>query len=171
MEGAETAVGGDDPAKGEDAEAVETTLQHKTAGVPAAAEDIMNPRNALITTSQKDKQSFLDWENADHTNNEKDEKNDNISHCGPGLAVSPAVHAVLCRNFLRSRKARASTKKSATQICNFRNQHTTSRKWQKNPLPSFWVGVPSGAVLCFRCFQRRHRGSLPPEQEVQDAPT
>ena len=76
------------------------------------------------------------------------------------------------RSFLRSRRARRSTTAtSSDNVCHFGHKNTTAKRWLRNPAPSFWVGVPSNVVLCFRCYQRGYRGGLPPEQEAQDAPT
>ena len=156
----------------------ETTVQHKTAGVPAAAEHIKDS-NDNLTYEQRgiiaarrqtafDKRAFREWENEDAV---KTEKTSDISQCGPGLATSTAVHAAIGRNFMRSRRPRVSTTSSTTQLCHYGHINTSSKRWLSNPTPSFWVGVPSGAVLGFRCYQRGYRGGLPPEQQVQDAPT
>ena len=91
---------------------------------------------------------------------------------GTALPVSTAVHAALGRKPKINKKA---------QTCHFGHKTTTSRIWLRNPLPSFWAGVPSDTPLCYRCYQRGYRGGLPPERAdetdnkddvvAQDAPT
>ena len=120
------------------------------------------------------KRSFRGWEEeiADDTNNTNKFNGNPIPQCGAGLSTSAAVHAAIGRNFMRSTRQRTSTStNSKKQICHFGHATTTSKQWLHNPAPSFWVGVPSSAVLCYRCYQKGYRGGLPPEQVAQDAPT
>ena len=66
------------------------------------------------------------------------------------------MHAAL------GRKIKFHNKKK--QHCHFGHTTTSSRVWLRNPLPSFWAGVPSEVLLCYRCYQRGYRGGLPPER-------
>ena len=74
---------------------------------------------------------------------------------GTALPVSTAVHAALGRKLRPIKRV---------QVCHFGHRTTTARVWLRNPLPSFWAGVPSEVLLCYRCYQRGYRGGLPPER-------
>ena len=72
------------------------------------------------------------------------------------------MHAALGRKITKNKKL---------QKCHFGHTTTTSKVWLRNPLPSFWAGVPSEVILCYRCYQCGYRGGLPPQTIAQDAPT
>ena len=81
---------------------------------------------------------------------------------GAAPSSNNAVHAALGRKITKNKK---------TQKCHFGHTTTTSKVWLRNPLPSFWAGVPSEVLLCYRCYQNAYRGGLPPQTIAQDAPT
>ena len=117
------------------------------------------------------KKEFMQWEKSINQQHEKKIKNDKNKEEGTGSSsgqtgaafpFSSAVHAALGR--------KCKTPKN-TQRCHFGHTSTSSKIWLRNPIPSFWAGVPSEVTLCYRCYQRGYRGGFPPEHEPQDAPT
>ena len=169
---------------------METTVSGKTAGALTAAvhtklsDDVLtkiatNRQTALdkralnalrkhIATKKQtalNKKEFLLWEqtvNKHHENKEQTGSGSSSMQTGTALQVGNAVHAALGRkNF----------KQKTKQTCHFGHTTTSSKVWLRNPLPSFWAGVPSGILLCYGCYQRGYRGGLPPQVVAQDDPT
>ena len=121
--------------------------------------------NKIAMNRQKaiTKKEFMVWERSVNQHHEDKIKQDkeheqdcgDYVHKGTALPGNNAVHAALGRKPRKQRKA---------QTCHFGHTTTTSRVWLRNPIPSFWVGVPSEVLLCYRCYQRGYRGGLPPER-------
>ena len=128
--GAESAVGGPSPGHG----------GHGSSGA------------VILRKTMSDPDGFKHIENH---NDVTANSNSSIPQCGPGLPTSSAVHAAIGRNFLRSSRPRAATTASSStskNVCHYGHNTTSSRIWVRKPAPSFWVGVPSDVVLCYRCY-------------------
>ena len=96
---------------------METTVQHNTAGVPAAAEHTKISIELLTKIAAKrqvalDKKTFREWENSNVKSNENKNNltnKDDSGQTGAALPVGMAVHAALGRNFMKSFRQKSTT--------------------------------------------------------------
>ena len=123
---------------------METTVPGKSVGVLAAAghiklSDELRTKIAASRQAPLDKKDFRQSEEsiAENTDKTNDPLTHNHSsgHIGTALPVGKAVHAALGRKVIKPDKKK--------QRCHFGHTTTSSKVWLRNPLPSFWAGVPS----------------------------